>query len=868
MSLQLIFTSVPGGLEAGKYGYCTVARHRELPARLIRLLEGWSYLQEHGPASPPVHVYRRVDVGGKTWAVLTRIADAGTDYSGRSNFIAHHLILTQTETAQAPSPALILRDGKGWLDRWEGPARYLDADTRFSWPGEDESPGEAWASATGKADYLHHLLALPNGEVARLARPAGETSHAVLTLFAEAMAHAPDRGWSFPFTARWQKGDQREDFRWIAGPEDRLRQLTRVAATADFDWSSDPPRFPSLQEGRLHPDHRPSGLPEHSLPSRTPDPVRPSPVTGPRPTRRSSSRPRIPPPVRSSPNRWVPVTLLGFGAILIAAFILLAWRGTSVPSLPPEPAPDPLTLTHEAPAPPSVLAPVDPLPEPPPPPPTTAETDPPPAPDPVAKARRHLHDFVRAHALREPQQPLPANFASLWATMDGFWRQLPEAEQRELWQNWGFAPRNHLVSLPAGDGLNDLVVSGNDWSGLEEKMATTAVFWLGVAGSAGPREWVPLQAGEATSFRRFFVGGPHQLSYVRQDDALYLNAPLSRRLREGQVLLLLFPALPEPLMVHLIPQRRTEPYLYADPVFLQLDGPVLRINNWPEEFIAMEKTAMRLRSTFDGNLEGTGAPDETPPPFVRNFFQQITHPAAAVTTLAALQTPLPRERGGPTDPVREAEQEQMLARRLTLAQALSAYRPELETHVRENLARQRASRDDWDAATAEQRARMGSRPSVDSFSSLRNTLQAESLQRFQVSLAGPHDLLDLALRHWPGPGTTLDRQEEEQLLGALRREAGSGHGLHDNRAMAFALLLRMAREGFNLGGNIPSQTVWEGISVGRERWQREIERELSALRERRAEGRWSAFLQKLTGDGQIPFGPWEIDLGEHPLIRF
>ena len=39
MAQQLIFTSTPQGLEPGRSGYCTVARHKDLRHRLVRELE-------------------------------------------------------------------------------------------------------------------------------------------------------------------------------------------------------------------------------------------------------------------------------------------------------------------------------------------------------------------------------------------------------------------------------------------------------------------------------------------------------------------------------------------------------------------------------------------------------------------------------------------------------------------------------------------------------------------------------------------------------------------------------------------------------------------------------------------------------------
>ena len=129
MARQLVFTSAPQGLEPGRSGYCTVSRHKDLRSRLVRELERLSVYdfnqQGEGPRAE-VAIFRKLALGSEDFFVVSRIRDAGLDYTNRTNYIAHHLILDSFEIATVPSPAEILANWTGWLGKWEDPPRYLD----------------------------------------------------------------------------------------------------------------------------------------------------------------------------------------------------------------------------------------------------------------------------------------------------------------------------------------------------------------------------------------------------------------------------------------------------------------------------------------------------------------------------------------------------------------------------------------------------------------------------------------------------------------------------------------------------------------------------------------------------------------------
>lgn len=129
MARQLVFTSAPRGLSPGRTGLVTVARHRDLDEALVARLERWSGYDRARFGKnrrPEVFALRKWERGGTVAYVLTRIVDAGPDYSGRANHLAHHVIVEPKELPRAPSPAVLALGWKGWFDSWKGGPRWLD----------------------------------------------------------------------------------------------------------------------------------------------------------------------------------------------------------------------------------------------------------------------------------------------------------------------------------------------------------------------------------------------------------------------------------------------------------------------------------------------------------------------------------------------------------------------------------------------------------------------------------------------------------------------------------------------------------------------------------------------------------------------
>ena len=120
MANQLIFTSSVRGIKPGASGYCTVLRSPGIRPALEQALEKIS-LFEHCKSNQgrTIFTYRKLEIRGRVYYTLSRISDAGKDYTGRTNFLAHHLVLTQEELPDA-SPADLLLQWPHWCSHWEG----------------------------------------------------------------------------------------------------------------------------------------------------------------------------------------------------------------------------------------------------------------------------------------------------------------------------------------------------------------------------------------------------------------------------------------------------------------------------------------------------------------------------------------------------------------------------------------------------------------------------------------------------------------------------------------------------------------------------------------------------------------------------
>ncbi len=222
MAQQLIFTSTPQGLEPGRTGYCTVARHKDLRHRLVRELERLSvydFGQQVSGSRVDISTFRKITLGSEEFYVLTKICDAGLDYTNRTNYLAHHLVLDGFEIAHCPSPAEIFLNWNGWKSKWEEGPRYLTPGEEITLTGYKSSglvPCKNWLSFTNDPGNAATLVSPGVIKPVVLENVPAKSEH-LLQLFAEssALLKLSLDAWDYSFTTFIQGNDDVKSFAWI-----------------------------------------------------------------------------------------------------------------------------------------------------------------------------------------------------------------------------------------------------------------------------------------------------------------------------------------------------------------------------------------------------------------------------------------------------------------------------------------------------------------------------------------------------------------------------------------------------------------------------------------------------------------------------
>lgn len=232
MSQELIYTSAPQGLRPGSRGFCTVASTAGMPPNLAEKLEalsGYRHIFPSGNSShlnPTVYSYLRLAVGGRNYYVLSRIADAGHDYTQRTNKIAHHVALDQHELTSA-GPAWLMSQSGFMESTWQSDPRILPAGRKPPLGNSEARVCQAWESLVGDAGWAGVLAetAIPGN--ARHALLIYEPGVNPLPLIAESLALLPaKRRWAVTFSTYYTKLPPGLDCQWrcvIAGsPEAKM----------------------------------------------------------------------------------------------------------------------------------------------------------------------------------------------------------------------------------------------------------------------------------------------------------------------------------------------------------------------------------------------------------------------------------------------------------------------------------------------------------------------------------------------------------------------------------------------------------------------------------------------------------------------
>ena len=215
MPLQLIFTSAPRGLVAGRSGYCTVARHRSIPDRLAQILE--SLGTPHQNLQGATYTFRIIEASNANWFVLSRFVARGLDYSQRDNRLAHHIIFTAEEAAVLPPPAAIAFRWNGWLSEWTKEPTWLTEDPRPLILDNAPSlrPASGWREFSGTGAKAAWLVNEVGPATLCLTQPPEDKI--LLRLLAESAALLGNSAWYATFTSNVIVTGA-DGFHWAVGP--------------------------------------------------------------------------------------------------------------------------------------------------------------------------------------------------------------------------------------------------------------------------------------------------------------------------------------------------------------------------------------------------------------------------------------------------------------------------------------------------------------------------------------------------------------------------------------------------------------------------------------------------------------------------
>jgi len=201
MAREIVITSAARGVKLGRSGFQVVMRTAGMREDLTESLEALAVYRHLPPGAgqnPECLFYRVVKAGGGQFHVLGRVGDAGSDYSNRSNKLAHLVALDQQELGplRQSSPAVVLQAIDGRLARtWPGgPEERQQSFAVGSAPAVNPGPCVRWRDATGDAGWAG-LLAdrAAKGQPTLIIAPDSSPAscRTLLALFAEALAFVP-----------------------------------------------------------------------------------------------------------------------------------------------------------------------------------------------------------------------------------------------------------------------------------------------------------------------------------------------------------------------------------------------------------------------------------------------------------------------------------------------------------------------------------------------------------------------------------------------------------------------------------------------------------------------------------------------------
>jgi hypothetical protein len=202
---ELLFTSYEGqGLRKGGGGFCTVLSTEGMAANTASALEKLSGYKhpfdlhdERSQHNPVNYRHAVLMLGGTSHNVLSRVADLRHEHTGRSNKLAHHVVLGIRELPLG-GPAHTLRHPGFSRTDWDRKVRLVASPSLSSLPATEARPVrcDAWARIAGDAGWA--------GAVAEeLSAGPDAAAHVIFPLKTDCLALADEVLRLIPPYKRW-----------------------------------------------------------------------------------------------------------------------------------------------------------------------------------------------------------------------------------------------------------------------------------------------------------------------------------------------------------------------------------------------------------------------------------------------------------------------------------------------------------------------------------------------------------------------------------------------------------------------------------------------------------------------------------------
>ena len=152
MAYELVYTSVPRGIRSGSSGFCTVAYTKGLAANVALLLESLSAYKAYFPhydakasLNPVSFSHCIYNNSGKELHILSRVCFYGTDYTDRSNKLAHHVVVDSEELGGAASgPSSVFRQPELFRTTWEEEPQLFSRQAVIAAPTTPPRKAQCW----------------------------------------------------------------------------------------------------------------------------------------------------------------------------------------------------------------------------------------------------------------------------------------------------------------------------------------------------------------------------------------------------------------------------------------------------------------------------------------------------------------------------------------------------------------------------------------------------------------------------------------------------------------------------------------------------------------------------------------------------